>query len=413
MKATLKVVLTPLLVCFAQGVLAQNVLFTDLPVPASFPQPEGRAVGSLQLQADAAAGVMTTNNVYRDASHLSGEATQMALSTNLTSSGERHLIIGTLEYYRQDFRDSAYQDMDLDAMTATVFGRFVTSELTNLRLLVIDEEDILGKTQSDQLNSFNSGLQRNQRVEAIFEVDNSRYFGNVMGRYDQIDSDSFSETATGLQDDALDRSERDLILLGGRSFSWGRAFLFGGTQTVRYDSSSTPSLAERHSEEKRFGVGAEYQIDKFSGDVDIFRFTQRFDSPTIPDIENAWVGSGRLNYAASDRLTLVASAERRFHETNIANSGGIFAENIFVGGAFALSPSLYLRLGPSYNRTEILNTPIVIDRYELDIELAWQFSPHFKLLFTTNVFAQDAESPAFSNFRAQQASSVLSLSYSL
>lgn len=413
MKASLKFVVTSLLACLAQSVLAQNVLFEDLPVPADFPQPEGRALGSLQLEAEAVGGLMSTNNVYRDGSHLSAEAKLVALTTSLTSSAERHLIIGTLEYYSQDFGDSAYQDMDLDALTATVFGRFVTSRLTNLRVLLINEEDILGKTQSEQLNSFTSGVQQNQRVEAIFEVDNSRYFANIMARDDQIESTTYSETVTGLQDDALDRAERDYIVLGGRHFGWGKAFAFGGTQDVSYQSSSSTALAGRNSDEKRYGLGAEYQLGKFFGDVDIFRFTQRFVSAAIPDIEAEWVGSGIVNYAASPRLTLIAAAERRFHETNIANSGGIFAENIFVGGAYALRPNVYLRVGPGYNRTEILNTPIIIDRYELDVELAWQFSPHFKLLFTSNVFAQDADNPAFADFKAQQANSVLSVSYSL
>ncbi|OGT73427.1 MAG: hypothetical protein A3H44_08100 [Gammaproteobacteria bacterium RIFCSPLOWO2_02_FULL_57_10] len=397
------------MVCLAQSVSAQSILFEDLPVPGSFPEPEGMSLGSLQLNADVMAGLMKTNNVYRDASHLDSDATQLALSSTLTSSGERHLLIGTLEHYSQDFQDSAYQDMDLDATTGTVFGRFVTSELTNLRVLLINEEDILGKTQSEQLNSFTSGVETNQRVEVIFEIDNSRYFANVMGRNDKVDS----ETESGFQSDALNRSERDYIALGGRYFSWGRAFLFGGTQTLKYESRSDPTLAQRNSNENRYGIGAEYEVGKFSGDLDIFRFTQRFKSATIPDIKNAWVGSGRLNYAASDNFTLVLSADRRFHETNIPNSGGIFMENIFFGGAWSLTPNLYLRAGPSFSRTELENTPVVIDRYELDVELAWQMSSHFELLLTTNVFAQEPTSSFLTSFKAQQGNSVLSIRYSL
>lgn len=409
MKASFKALSVPLLLCLAQGVNAQNAHFQDIPVPADFPQPEGMVMGSLHLDADVMAGLMTTNNVYRDASHLSSEATQLAMSSTLTSAGQRHLLVGTLEHYSQDFQDDAYQDMDLDATTATVFGRFVTSERTNLRLLLINEEDILGKSQSDQLNSFTSGHEQIRRVEAIFEFDNSRYFTNVMGRNDQVES----ETSSGAENDTLNRSERDYILLGGRYFSWGRAFVFGGTQTVSYESNSIPTLAERHSDENRYGLGAEYQVGKLSGDVNVFRFTQRFESASIPDIENAWVGSGRLNYAASDTLALVISADRRFHETNIPNSGGIFVENVFLGGAWSLASNLYLRMGPSYNRTELQNTPVVIDRFELDVELAWQINSHFEMLVTSNVFAQNAENPAFSSFDAQQAHSVLSIRYSL
>ena len=409
MKATLKVVLATLLACLAQNLIAQNILFEDLPVPADFPQPEGMAVSSLHLDADVMAGLMKTNNVYRDASHLSSEATQLGLSSTLTSSGERHLIVGTLEYYSQDFKDNAYQDMDLDAISATVFSRFVTSKITNLRVLLINEEDILGKTQSDQLNSFTTGLQTNQRVETIFEVDNSRYFANIMARNDKINS----ESSTGLENDTLNRTERDYILLGGRHFSWGKAFVFGGTQTVKYQSNSTPALAARNSDENRYGIGAEYAIGKFSGDLDIFQFTQRFKSNAIPDIKNDWVGSGRLNYALNDKFMVVLAAERAFHETNIPNSGGIFAEDVFIGGAWTMSPTIYLRVGPSFNRTEIQNTPVIIDRYELDVELAWQMSSSFELLFTTNVFSQDAEDPAFSSFNAQQANTVLSIKYSL
>lgn len=409
MKNSLKFICTALLACLSSSALAQSALFKDLPVPTEFPQPAGMPVGSLHLAADAQAGILATNNVYRNSSHLDSEASQLALSSTLTSSGERHLLIGTLEHYSQDFQDKAYQDMDLDATTATVFGRFVTSEMTNLRLLFISEEDILGKTQSEQLNSFTSGLEQNQRIEAIFEIDNGRYFSNIMGRNDQVDS----ETGAGLENDSLNRSERDVILLGGRHFDWGKAFLFGGTQSVNYESSSTPTLASRNSDENRYGIGVEFQFGKVSGDVDVFRFTQRFKSSTIPDIENAWVGAGTLNYATSDKLALMFVVNRKFHETNISNSGGIFEENIFFGGALSLSPNLYLRMGPNYNKTEIDNTPVVIERYEFDVELAWQISKHFEMLFTTNVFAQDAENRAFSSFDAQQANTLLSIKYSL
>ncbi|MDP3517022.1 MAG: outer membrane beta-barrel protein [Pseudohongiella sp.] len=409
MKTTLNVVVVPLLACLAQSVIAQNVLFEDIPVPEGFPQPSGKALGSLHLDADVSAGLMTTNNVYRDASHLGSESSQVTLSSTLTSSGERHLLIGTLEHYSQDFRDDAYQDMDLDATRATVFGRFVTSELTNLRLLLIDEEDILGKTQSEQLNSFTSGLEKNLRTEAIFEFDNTRFFTNVMARNDKIESIS----STGFQNDTLDRSERDYIVLAGQTVSWGRVFVFGGTQSVRYESSSMPSLAERNSDENRYGIGAEYEVGKFSGDVDVFQFSQRFRSASIPDIKNAWVGSAIVNYAVSDKLALVFAANRRFHETNIPASGGIFDENIFLGGAWSLFQNLYLRMGPSYSRTKLQNAPLLIDRYELDVELAWQITAHAEMLLTTNVFSQTEKSLAFPMFDAQQANSVLSLRLSL
>lgn len=409
MKISFRVVLTPLLVCLAQGVIAQNAHFEDVPVPASFPPAEGRFVGSLKLDADVMAGVMTTNNVYRDASSLSSEASQLELSSTLAKRGQRYVILGTLEYYTQEFRDDAYQDMNLDAVTATMFTRFATSKISNLRLLLVNEEDILGKEQSDQLNSFNNGLRQIQRVEAIFEVDNSRYFTNIMARNDKVDSQSSSEN----QGDNLNRSERDYILLGGRYFDWGKAFLFGGTQAITYESSTMPLLAQRNSNEKRYGVGAEYEVGKFSGDVDIFQFTQRFRSATIPDIKDEWVGSAKLNYLASDRLTLVFAIDRQFHETNIRNFGGIFEENTFVGGAWAFSPNLYLRMGPSYNKTELKGTPLVIDRVELDVELVWQVSDHFDILFTGNVFNQKTKNALLSDFNAQQTNSLLRMRYSL
>ena len=409
MKSILKVSFISLLASLSHSVNAQNALFEDLPVPAGVSQPAGMALGSFQLDADVTAGVMTTNNVYRDASHLGSEATQLLMSGTLRSGGERHLIVGSLEHYSQDFWDNAYKDMNLDATRLTVFGRFVTTELTSLRLLFMNEEDILGKTQSDQLNNFTSGIEQNKRVEAILEIDNSRYFADLMIRNDEITS----KVVTGPESDDLSRSERDYILVGGRHFSWGKVFFFGGTQSISYESSSTLTLTSRNSEENRYGIGAEYQLDRLSGDVDVFRFTQRFRSASISDIENAWVGDGRLNYAVSDNLTVVFSANRRFHETNIPNSGGIFDENIFFGGAWSLSPNVYLRMGPSYNRTELQNTPIVIERYGLDVELGWQIGSHVEMRLNTNVFSQNAEHSGFSNFNAQQANSVLSLKYAL
>jgi hypothetical protein len=172
-------------------------------------------------------------------------------------------------------------------------------------------------------------------------------------------------------------------------------------------------LAERNSDENRYGIGAEYQVGKFSGDLDVYRFTQRFVSDAIPNIENAWVGSGKLNYAATENFSLLFAVEKRFHETNIPNSGGIFSEDIFVGGTYALSPNLYLRMGPSHNTVKIQNTPVEIARYELDVELGWKVSSHFKLLFTANVFAQEPNNSIFASFKAQQSNAVLSISYSL
>lgn len=395
-----------------QSALAQSVLFEDLAVPMSFQQPEGLPLGSLHLDGEAGTGLMATNNVYRDASHLASEALQTFLSTTLTSSSDKHLVVGTFEHFDQNFRDDAFKELDADVSTTTLFGRFVTSKLTNLRLLVIDEEDILGKEQSDQLNSFNTGLEHNRRYEAILEIDNSRYFANMMWRYDRVDSESFSQTPTAIQDEALDRAERDAIFLVGRSLPWGKVFVFGGSQAVRYESGTDPALAERNSDENRYGLGLEYQVGKFSGDADVYRFTQKFDSDVIQNIDKVWVGSGNLNYAVNDRLSLLFAIQRRFHETNIAGSGGIFSQDIFAGAAFALSPALYLRVGPSYNTAKIQNTPVQLERYEVDLELGWKPGNHFKVLFTTNIFIQEPKDQGF-GATAQQASSVLSLSYSL
>lgn len=381
-------------------------------MPGTFPQPAGVALGSLHLDGELGTGLMATNNVYRDSSHLSSEASQTALSSTLTSSSDKHLVVGTFEHFIQDFRDDVFKELDVDVSTTTLFGRFVTSRLTNLRLLVIDEEDILGKDQSDQLNSFTSGLEHNRRYEAIFEVDNSRYFANVMWRYDEVDSQSFSQTPTAIQDEALDRTERDAIFLTGRHLSWGKVFVFGGKQVVRYISNTDPALAERDSDENRYGVGIEYQVGKFSGDADVYRFTQKFDSPGIPNIDNAWVGSGILNYAMNDRLTLMTSIQRRFHETNIAGSGGIFSQDIFAGASFSMAPDLYIRIGPSYNTAKIQNTPVQLERYEIDMELGWMVSRHFKLLLTSNVFIQEPKGGAVGT-TAQQANTALSVSYSL
>ncbi len=403
------VVIPPLLAFFAQSAVAQSALFENVPVPVGYPQPEGKDIGRLHLDADVAAGFMKTNNVYRDSSHLGSESTQLELSSTLTAVGEHHLIVGTLEHFSQEFRNNAYQDMDLDATRATAFGRFVTSELTSLRLLAIDEEDILGKTQSEQLNSYTSGLEHNQRIEAIFEIDNSHYFANFMGRNDKIDSQS----STGLENDTLNRSERDYILLGGSYFSWGKAFLFGGTQSVNYASSSNSLLALRNSDENRFGIGAEYTVGKYSGNVDIFQFTQQFKSVSIPDIQNEWVGSGVVNYAANDKFSLMFSMNRIFHETNIPNSGGIFDENIFIGSSLSISPTVYLRAGPNFNKTTVHGTSLQIKRYEFDIELTWQFNTDFEIHFTTNIFTQNAKDPIFSTFNAQQANSLLTIKYIL
>src|SRR5690606_9276441 len=113
MNTRLKIALIPVLFCLAQSASAQNIHFEDIPLPENFPQSVGMELGSLHLDADAMAGLMKTNNVYRDASHLDSEATQLDLSSTLTSRGEHHLLVGTLEYYHQEFKDSAYEDMDL------------------------------------------------------------------------------------------------------------------------------------------------------------------------------------------------------------------------------------------------------------------------------------------------------------
>lgn len=395
------------------AVQAQNRLFEDLAVPGAFSPPKGMVVGLIQLDGEAGAGALSTNNVYQDSSHFDGTALQTALSTTLTSSSDTHLVTGTVEYFSQDFSDQAYSALDITVESATLFGRFVTSDWTNLRLLVIDEEDILGADQTDQLNGYSSGTESNRRYEAIFEVAAPTYFANAMWREDTTDSESFSGSATALEEDALDRTERDLIGLAGRTFGWGKAFVFAGTQAVRYQSTTDPQLAGRNSDEHRYGVGLEYAVAKLAGDASMYRFSQDFDSAAIRNVENVWVGSGKLNYAATDRLALQLAFDRRFSETNIANVSGIIADNLFVGASVAFLPSLYLRMGPGYSRARILKTPVDITRYSLDIEAGWTLREHLKLLFKSSIFMQQPEIKAMQSLTAQQSSAAITLSYVL
>tara|TARA_B110000971_G_scaffold35378_1_gene33425 strand:- start:1932 stop:3176 length:1245 start_codon:yes stop_codon:yes gene_type:complete len=392
---------------------AAHAQLEELPVGGSFTDPEGKMVGNLNLQASASLGGMVTNNVLQDSSHLSAEGSELSLSSSLTSQSDKHLIVGSLDLLSRNIVDDAFSELDVDLHMGTVFGRFETSEHTNIRLLLIDQETILGVSAEDQVLGLGAGLEEMSHIEAIFEVGNAKYFANVMARYVDLETISLQDTIVGFEEESLDRVEEDLIFLFGRHFSWGKTFLFGGQQSVEYSATAGAGFEARNSDELRYGAGFEAELNDFTADANIYRFTQKFDNILIEDIERKWVGGAKISYAMDDRLDFLISVDRDFTETNIEGSGGLFIDNYFAGAMIDLPPKAYLKIGPSYSKTSIAGSKIGIRTKSIDLEAAWKFSDKAVLQLNTSISIQNVNVSMLAGLNAQTALSTLSFKYSL
>ena len=246
-------------------------------------------------------------------------------------------------------------------------------------------------------------------------MDNERLFYSIMGRNIDLVTDMFEETSFGYVENTLDRRETDFIAFGGKYFDWGQAYLFAGSQEIRYNSPRKHVLANRDSDENRLGFGAEYLNGKWSGEIDTYVFTQDFVSSVIQDVDNEIVGSISTVYAAGESVSYTIELERDFAETNFAGSAGLFTERVFAGISLAPRDNVYVKIGPTVSKISVANTQLEIDNASMDLEASWAFSPKFKAFLRATVAVTETSGVggALSFLNAQAATTYLTFSYSL
>jgi hypothetical protein len=88
---------------------------------------------------------------------------------------------------------------------------------------------------------------------------------------------------------------------------------------------------------------------------------------------HATVGTAQLNYQVSEQLLMSVLLQRNFSETNIAGVAGIFTSTYFAGVRYTPAATLYFKLGPAYNRSQLAGTSIATKRVSWEWASVWQF----------------------------------------
>ena len=388
---------------------------SELPTPESFLSSEGITLGDFRVTTDLEAGYGWTNNAWQDSSHESGTQRILSVSSAAQSVTEKRIIAASFDFFGQSFIEEEFSALNMNSLSGNLFGRFQLGEHVAWRGLLKRDETILGLSQEDKINGIQAGTEIADQVEAAFEWDNERLFYSIMGRNIDLVTDMFEETSFGYVENTLDRRETDFIAFAGKYFDWGRAYLFAGSQEIRYNSPRKHVLVNRDSDENRLGFGAEYSNGKWSGAVDAYVFTQDFVSPVIQDVDNEIVGSISAVYAAGEALSYTIELERDFAETNFAGSAGLFTDRMFAGISLSPRDNAYVKVGPTVSTISVVNTPLEIDISSLDLEASWAFSPKFKAFLRTTVALTETSGAggALSFLDAQAATTYLTLSYSL
>ena len=413
--------LSPVAVPFYLTILLSSILsfsaiaaVGDLPTPESFTESEGIRIGDFGITTSLEAGVGLTNNAWQDSSHEDGEQKILSISSAASSATESRVLAASFDYFGQDYVEKEFSALDIGSFSGNLFGRFQLSDKAAWRLLLKREETILGLSQEAQLNGIQAGTEVSNQVETAFEWENESFFWSIMVRSIDLVTDSFDSTEEGYEEESLDRQEKDAIGYAGRTFDWGRAFVYAGVQRLDYSEKTVRNFSfSRDSDETRYGVGYELDSGKISGDGSMHIFNQDFDSRFIKDIENEFVGEISLNYQINDTATGTLEIGRTFVETNIPGSAGLLTNRIFAGASFAPWSKSYIKIGPTITQTEIAGSGLEIDRSSLDLEAAWEFTPKLKLFLRSSVAVTDTNKAIIRFLDAQAATTYLSIAYSL
>lgn len=386
----------------------------DLSTPSSFAESEGIELGNFGITTEVEAGVGFTNNAWQDSSHEEGALRILSVSSAASSANESRVIAVSFDYFGQNYVEEEFSALDIASFSGNLFGRFQLTETSAWRVLLKREETILGLSQEAQLNGIQAGTEVSHQFETAFEWDNDSVFWSVMARSIDSVTDSFDATEDGYEEESLDRKEHDFIGYAGRTFDWGRAFVYAGVQRLDYTEKVLANFSfSRDSDETRYGLGFELDSGKISGDGSLHIFNQDFDSRIIKDIENELVGKVSLNYQINDTAAGTVEISRSFFETNIPGSAGLLTNRVFAGASFAPWSKSYIKVGPTITQTTIVGSALEIDRSSFDLEAAWEFTPELKVFLRSSVAVTDTNKAAIRFLDAQAATTYLSIAYAL
>jgi hypothetical protein len=345
---------------------------STVPAPAGFGQPSGAKFADYHVSARAEAGLAPTTNIKLDPSEESDIKRIISLSATADADWQRHDLAASVNFFSQNAADSAHDMQDNNAFSGSLNGRYELRANTILRAGLQRQQSIIGKDHVDQLNGLLHGTATSSMANYGAEWDNSRWFVSAMGQFVDVINDSNTQDAGNVIVQSLDRKESQLTIQSGRRVDWGNIYAFAGGQTVSYAASDTVQFARRDSEGWRIGGGAEFLVGSVRGAVSIIKFTQNFDTDSIPDL-HATVGTAQFNYQISEKLLMSVLLQRNFSETNIAGVAGIFTSTYFAGVRYTPAATLYFKLGPAYNRSQLAGTSIATKRVSWEWASVWQF----------------------------------------
>ncbi len=373
------------LVAAASKSAAQPV---PLPPPAAFAGSAGWTIGDFALAGEIDAGIEATSNIRVDPSEESDFEYSLLAAGVLRSTWSRHALALTGSYARQQAVET--DDQLSEAISASVSGRYDASDAWSATLGLKQDESIVGRDNPLQFIGNLNGTTSIRTLEGSLDWTGAETYASLYARYYTVENTTEIDVTEVSRLQAQDTDEFDATLEAGRSFDWGKAYIFAGVTDITYTGSENVLPFNRDSFGVRMGVGMEGQFGKLTAQARLIAFAQDFENGDIGN-NASLVGLGALLYQATDRLSLGILAQRQFDDINILpTSAGLFTNAAAAAIQFAIRDDLYVKAGPSVNYYQIEDTELEALSWSGDASLAWQFHPRARLTLAGSVFTQDA-----------------------
>ena len=389
------------------GTIAVEVQAQSVPLqtPAGFEQGSDLKIGDFKLYNRLELGLKATDNIRQDPTEKSDLETQVSAYSGLESDWQRHALAFTAAYVRQEAVDTP--DEEADALSGSVSGRIDVSKEWALTLGLQHVESIVGKNDPEEFSGNLNGTTTDNTAEAQLAWTGAKAFANLQTRYTDVENSTDLNIQNYQQIQNQDREEFDATLQVGRTYGWGKAYVFGGPLMIRYSGSATSLPEDRDSEGARGGVGLEYASGKFEAIFRLIGFAQYFDAPTIGEVVDV-AGTFQVHYQVTDAFSVAGKLERTFDETNIQSSGGLFTNLVSVGAQYQFTDDVYLRFGPSLRHYEIEGTSLEADNVQFDATAAWQATKHVELMLSGTAYNQTVNDPSLADLSYNEAAVTLS-----
>jgi hypothetical protein len=381
-----------------------------IPSPPGFEQPgsAGIAYAGYQLGFRAEAGLVPTSNIRMDPSEEADTKRIFALSAMANSDWKKHNLSAELDYFVQDAFDSAYEAQDNHTLSGSLRTRVELGNNMIFRGALARQSTIIGNNHVDRFNGFINGTAINDSLTSGFEWDNQTWFVSGMGNYVDVLNETDNLDLDQLLSQSLDRQEWQFTLQVGKHMPWGNAYVFIGDQGIDYTSSGMGEMPNRDSDGWRVGTGAQWTSGKLNGSASAIAFRQVFDTNEIRALD-AVVGTLQVSYQLRPELSLATLVQRSFAETNIEGYAGLFTHTYFIGMVYAASEKLYLKLGPSINRSQVSNASMATTRSALEFSAGWQINPSVEWFFGVTLTDQSANDPALASQQYAEHTAKISL----